>query len=595
MKCPKCNAEITEGTLFCTSCGTRLTSTENTAEHEANSADNTRGENVFFNNVPSEAPKKKKGSGKKIKIAVIAAAVVCVGGAAAFAALNPAILDRFRKPENHLKKAEEITAKADDANIIIPGVGGGTGDLIEAIFDSLSNPKDSGSFSIDATVSDELFEMAGVGDEVDEYLGDVRTAGISGDAKITDGLVGIRMNGTLSGTDIAGIEAIVDTNEGEMYLGSPGLLDGYVKGSLDSEMDTADMNILFEATQGLAEAMPSGAEAKAIFSNIVNAGTERLTDVERKSDKIEIGDVTQKCTVFESNIDEDMATDIAEGMLEEAKNDPQLKSAVKNFVEKMGDIPGADADEMQDILDQIDNGAMEEGIDAIIEDLDFSGVSLDYYVYINNKNEVIGRAIEADGVTLSVLTASSGKKFNFEYALSGGGQDAKITGIGENRKGAFTGTVTVSAMNNDIIEIDLNDYKYDSKSLMASGSGSIRISDTAAGLIESSGMDDETLDFVKDASLNFDINNSADKIDYSLSLAKGGKDLIKLDLQSKTSTDYDPSIPDSSDVIADMDEDYIDEEEFMEHINIDELVNRLRNAGLPSALCDELEEMTEYY
>ncbi len=593
MVCKKCNGIVEEGNRFCTNCGAPMEEIPETeavteavqeeveaAETEAEVVETEAAEAAeAVEEAPAEAnaavdatsqepaapeqapfvfePAKKAASGLWKKVVAGVAAVAVVVGVCNI----PAVANFF--------DSIFLSAEAQHRKLLTESLDNGLDDVM-GIFDNVTKPMEGGSGSITLTLSDEaieyLEEMSG-GDYSD-YLGDVRSVAMTYDVKTKDNLTGANIDCKVQDTEIAAANLMIDTEDKKMYMSLPGLVEGAAEIDLTEYMDMSDLSAMsLENIEKLKISDKLIDEAV----NVIKAGLGEIDDVERTKDTLSVGDVSQNCTRYTLEVDEDLLEKMLIAALEEAKDNKTLKKEIVAYLEILEDFSGESLGVSEDDI--------EEGLEYLIDEIDVPEFEFEYDMYVDSGKNIIGHELKVAGGTIRFVTAQSGKNYAFEYAVIPPYEDDAFSFNGEGTKSRdkFTGEIVMEAGGEKYFVAELTDFYTNIDEQKSSGKMVIRLGDGALG--GASSMESMAL---KQASLDITFNNTANSGKIDIGVNFGGASLGTISLEANNKSKVKLSIPKDT---YDIDE-YA---EMLEDIDPSVILDKLEAAGLSSDFIDMLE------
>ncbi|MCD8181620.1 MAG: zinc ribbon domain-containing protein [Firmicutes bacterium] len=534
MICPNCHGETTDGNKFCTHCGAPI----------------AQGGAV-----------KKRGGKKKFAVIAIVAALVCVlGGGYALASsyVNNIVSSVFKSPEDYYYSIESQSIE----NLMT---------VFDDMQSAVSDASPAARTSLDLTVGDRLLELADLDvDEINEYIGNIRTVGMDVDINNAGSLWGARASFALEGTDIIESEFVFDSANQEAYIGIPDLFNSYLR----TDFDDITLMSYDEYISAYEDIIPSSDTMKEILCSALDAGLSNAASVEKSSDELTVGDNTYSCTAVEIAVDAQTAA----AVLQDIRDDGRL-----------GEIVDAIAEEIAQSTDMYYSSSLgfNDSLDDMIDSLDGADGEIIYTAYINSKGEILGRVfeVEEEDFEMSFLSAKNGSDYDFEWSVSGE-TNASVTGSGTLGKSGFSGYVDINVMHNNIITIELDGFERDSNGVSASGA--VYAGSDVSALRSLTDDYDFLYDILDDSYLEFNIDSSKDEYAFDIDFVSGGDSLIALGISGARDTDYVPEIPSDACDIDDADDEF----------NADGLVSvvsRLKEAGIPQEILSELLMLAEWY
>ncbi len=479
----------------------------------------------------------------------------------------------------------------------------------DTYLEMLNTEDRSGSIDFTVELGDELrdiIEMAGV--EI-EWLESVN---FGLDATLKDEVFRIGAIAGLNDVDILSGNMIMDFADENMYFQIPELNEKYVGGSfedLDIEYDE-DMFAVFDM---FTEYLPETKDVEALLSKYITLVVEQFEDVEEETVKLEVGDVSQKCTALEVTIDTETAQKIAEAVLSELAKDKDFE---KMFTKVLGmaDEVGypVDADELYDEFISEVEYLLED-----IDELDMGETEIVMTVYVNGKGEVIGREIEVDDVKFRYAMPQSGSKFEMECyvempdTLGTVARPARldddeyeeeyevenikfgIEGEGKKKGDKITGDFVVKFDSTACLNIRVEGYNVEkAKKGEMVGTFTFTLPKSLKNaLSEQAGSEMAMIASYLNYGLEIDMDTDSEGGTVAIAIVDDDEFLVKLTMEMESGKGEKISIPSSKDVVDAMDEDEL--EEWAEDFDLKGLIKKLEKAGVDDEYIEMLEEEIE--
>lgn len=597
MFCENCGAKLAENSTFCEQCGARVTDVSDAAEN--NVAADTQAQGTEINNdavsedmiestvegapgdlfVPELKVNTKRSKLKKILAAVVA--IIAAGTVAVFA--SPAVRNTMAKivmsPEQYFHYVMNNEAK-DGAKEI--------SSLLEEIKNMYTGESEytGANGSLEVTTGEGYRDFIKNNNDYDirnypEYYTWFEKANITYDvASNKEKGFSADFGVGLNGTNLGNAEMAVDIEDGVAYFNIPGLLSEAIGVDLDiDDMLDSDM----DDVETFLAAFPKEKVTNKLITKYAEYIVNAVEEVEQKTKKIEVDDFSQKLTVLTATIDDEMARNAVEVAFAEAKDDKDIEKLIKDVVES-GVFGNEDAD---DIYDEFVEG-IEDALDDI-DDLEFDE-EFDVDFYVNGKGELVGIGTEVDDFEFIAVSTEKGKKTATLIEASVPSSyltvDVVLSGTGTKSGSSESGELTLEVMGQEIAVITYTDI--DIKKLEDGefiGTVAVVPGSDAVSLIKKSiGVDtiSELLDGTK-------IELSAAENDMSISLYTDDKLFASVNINYTLNNNTDVKIPSSS----------VDEYEFSPEDDLNEswmndLFSKLRKAGVPDSIVDDIEWEYEY-
>jgi len=555
--CANCGAQIETGCTFCAACGTPVG--EGTAPVAKKS--------VFA--------AVKKVITKKLIIIVVAAAVGIGAISWAYPYGANFFMKTFATPGQYFGFV--VGNNIDDTASVV----GEAWDIYRDMFVDGITVKETVKYETGEGLGTMLEDISG--GEFDASVIDwVQDATIEGKAQAKGGQLKADVDLKINGTKLGNFSFACDFEAGEFYFGAPDYNKQYLQISGGGTASS-------EALPAVLAALPDGDQIEKIVKRYAKVVTKNVKNVNRSSSTITANGVSQKVTKLEVTIDGDTVKDVGIAVLEELRDDKDIKK----IVEDVADAVDEDAPEMEDGID--------DAIDAL-EDADFGDEEIYFDLYVNAKGEVVGFEMEFDSSEfkgISVLMAESGGKFGVEagislYSYGVGDMEFGYEGGGSQTLGKRTGTITYvikkGSATIDLINVDLKGVDVSkAKNGIFDGKMTISFAEGITDLFGESGMD--VPEEIFNISIVVDANSSSMK-DYKgeAAIMYGNEVCFKVTDKVKVSGSGKVKMP--TDYLDATDQD--DFEEWLDGFNKDKFIEKLEKIGLPDEAMDAVEEGLDY-
>ena len=605
MFCTNCGKELEDGTLFCTECGTKLEGSEPAPEineqpvetvpevNEALEANEAPAEPAFTvaESAPTpETPAPKKKNGKKIAIAIaIPVIVIAVAAVLCFTVFSDLMMKTFASPEVYYAyiENENVDELADDVSSFYE-------DYLEE-YNELSALAQKGEFKIELGDSARSL-IAAAGLDL-SWLEDVT---IAYDVNTKGSAVQTGMSLLHGDSSIAALDMYLDTSAKEAFISLPGIVDEFC--TLPVSGSGFDMNVIIAA-------MPNEDVLEQLIGRYGKIIVKNVTDVEKSSETLKVGDLSEKCTVLTVKLSNETLYNIVKEILETAKTDKQIKTIVEDFAVVYEDIQRASYEELESIYKEIyaDNNvyaddpdfsitkeigtfqsylgyepgkAYDEFIEVInsqLADLENHGLEdvEDIYLknYVNSDGKIIARELSNEEATW-LYYAKLEKKADFaiEFTMA---DSVLITGKGSEKNDVVNGEYTLAiaeesdANYSDLLEIKFDDLRCDDEKV----TGKITVTPDLS-MFDDSGM--------LDLKLVLEIDSTEKAGAMKIKVLNAGLELGTLTFKAEVSGKANVTRPDDSAIL--------DEEAWTAKIDIEKLYENLKNAGIPEEIITLIDE-----
>ncbi len=575
MVCKKCGNQIAEGELLCAQCGTPIAEqpveeqpvAENAAQEEMVteqiSAENTEFAQPQFD-APAKKPKKKLTALIAAVVAVVLAGTVAVG--AFVEPIKGLAIKTFGSDTDYLQFVEDKAVDQITDEIVEV-----YGDYLE----NLSNTKTTGAadMSLQLNVSDKAIAL------IENALKDANGPAIDLDwfdnisvdmhANMQEKALQDGLSLKLNGKELANAELIMDMDKGVVYVAILSMSEKYLKYDLEIDKEIEDM-MKMVSPAAIKEILPSEKTVAALVEKYTAIVYENMEDVVKSSEILEIGEIQQKLTTLEVEIDWATARNISIAVLETAKNDADLEKIIKDVAKYLKD--NGQIDDANDVYDDF-RDRINEAIDELNgEEPENANEKLRIVTYVNGDHEVVGRKFTFDGESTRYVTVRDGDNFAFEMKAS----EVKITGAGIEKKDVLNGKFTLKVDNKVICDVTAQDLS--TKDNMLNGKAVVTPS---SEFLESIGLGSTGASVVALANpeLEFAFENTKDSSKMDINLLSGKEMLFGITLTAKEAETAEIKMPDSGKVVEDT-----EVENWLQSFDFEGLVNKLKDAGVPSDL-----------
>lgn len=435
MFCDKCGTQLQDFVKFCPKCGAPVPVSEDVAPAEMNQAASQSAA------TQGKQPKKMM----PFLIAGAAIAVVLIVVVANAANIGNFFRRTFSSPEKYYqyvegKEAEEL------ASIV--------GDWYKLYFlDRKDDMNSASNAAVEVELDEagqELLELAGLGGVDLSWL---KSASLSGELAINGERFNLNLTSALNKTSVLSFFMTVDLGEGEAYLQIPELTDKYIGMDLEDTMGytydelSDSWKDLMESYEDFFDSLTGQAELEKLFDKYLKIALGCVEDVNKETRTLEVEGVEQKCTALEVTIDSRTLADMLGAILEEAEDDQALKKLIVDLTEVVDEDDDDIYDDFMDELEYLQNSLNSSQ----------GGEKMVMTVYVGSKGNVVGREIEIDGDTFSMLMPQKGKSFGYELSLTEGRQSISLTGSGKRSGDKIDGDFRLRYTGATILEITTDD------------------------------------------------------------------------------------------------------------------------------------------
>ncbi len=387
---------------------------------------------------------------------------------------------------------------------------------------------------------------------------------------------------TLDKKDVASLSVIADVDNETAYLSIPDYIEKTLAVDFDElGIDVSALEDILEKTEVL-EKLPEAKQISKILKKYVSIILDNISEAKKSEKTLKANGFKEECTAITVEISMVTVADILLDLIPTAVKDKDIEKLLVSMDELLSELD-VDA-ELEDLWEDFKDNA-----DDLIDDLEDNYEDLDddtilkWTDYVNGSSEIIGRSIEfedyGDTVEIFYGTAYEKDEFGFEFSYSDSYDTFSVIGEGTEKKGLIEGSYEVAANGETMIMIDVTDVdKKKFEDGFLKGKFEISLSndmmdETDLGAIGSI--------FGSSISLLLDVDSSKDSATVTASLVAGKSPLFSVTLSAEETKASSIKIP-SKDV-----EDNI--EDWAEDIDIDNILDKLEEAGIPDDVLDLVE------
>lgn len=637
MICNKCFAEIPDDSKVCPFCGAALEAEEAPAEEapaEAVLAEEAPVEAAPAQAAPVEAapavapvvtpavsfepasePKKAKKGGKKLLTiglpiaAVVTAAAVLV--ATNFGFIKGKFIKWFKSDAEYVSFVETENMKNATNDVV---------ELYRTLYDNLGTELEGNyNAEVEVTVGDELkslFSQYVLGSpSATNYFDFFQKANLKMNFNAKDG--NLRLEGFVgvNGTNLLSAN-VIQTAEGEMYLQVPELSSKYLYAEVDEPMSgyvsVQDMVATFDAEE-LKEVLPDPDLLEKVLNRYFKVAFDTIDDVDAEKVTLKIDNISQDCDAYSIEISEKMLINMAIAVLEEAKDDEELKEIIMPVVEFVFISAGAYSSEIEDSID--------DGLDDAIDELkDYRSEASREAVmiltdYVDGSHNIIGRSItfpirlDKDEVAINIYSVEDGKDYGMKFEVVGvegaglcfkatgtksgdkltvkGGLEVNIVGISNSLApdGSVQSTETTS-QKMEVLNFSTKDLDIE---LLEEGifKGTITLApgDDLLNELASEGNVPTSVASLLALQVELVGNGSEDATDTTINILLAGKKALGIRLTASEGEPADIAIPSKGECIDATSSEAM--EAWMQDMNPQVLLDKLEAIGFPTELLEE--------
>ena len=387
--------------------------------------------------------------------------------------------------------------------------------------------------------------------------------------------IGAALN--ISEKEIAVADCILNLDKGKLFVALVNLNDEYlevdISDYLPTEAATPVWMQMLEDPQ-LVKALPTEKELDALLNKYIAIVMDNFDDVEKTTETVKVGALSQKLTVLDTKIDGEDVADALEAVLKAAREDKQIESIIRKaagYLESREEFKDdVDADEIyKEFVDVIDEAL------ADLPDMDTEGDPIILSQYINGSHETVGYALTVEGEELArCVEIRDGSKLAYELKIA---DAVEVVGEGTEKKGAVTADFTVSVISQtekmEVATVSLVDFKAEDDAV----NGKIRIA-PSADLLKQAGLPSTASSAIDLAKLQLELGFATAKNSGTVEInVLSGEDLL-VGLAFSATEKKATAITEPSNTC-----DVENVDEWLEDIDLQKLVKALDDAGLPAS------------
>ncbi len=598
MFCKKCGTSIEEGGKFCPNCGEPVSSVDaakvsNTPNRPDSGAQNQAIPPITYrpdgNNTTQEDKKNHKNW--PIFVGVAAAAVVVIAVVFLnFPRINNFAHKTFSSPEKYYQYVEKKAVK---------DMAGNVAECYDTmILDSLNFYDKSVEGELKVEFDEEGREMLGLLGLAGIDVSWIENVSVRGVSSIKGDTVSMEGGLNLNDTDVITGQVVLDTETECLYAQLPELNKKYL--GINAGVDE-DFEEIFEmlpqmqqSNKESIEAMPGRRDMEKLINRYALLALSCVDDVSKEKDVLSVDGVSQKCTKLKVTIDMETFCDMMETVLEEMKDDKDIKKIIiesaraNNENTKMLLGESADAEEVYELF--------QEGIEDLLDELDYmkdyeADEKIVMQVYVDGKGQIKGRTVKFGDMKINVLAPKKGSRIGYELSVKEAGESIELSGMGKKSGDTVTGDFDLKYNGTALINITTKKLNVeDMKKGLLNGQITVRASSTIGRVLGSvSG-----LSILEDISMTMDFSSSEKQYSCKARIDYDDKAMASISAFVKSGKGTAASVPGKGSVV--MIGDYEDTdalEEWLEELDLNKLVSNLDKAGVPDEYTDELEEIAD--
>jgi len=381
---------------------------------------------------------------------------------------------------------------------------------------------------------------------------------------------------------IATINMIADLEEEALYVSVPEFLENTLAIDFDDYgIDLSEYEDVKEKLKVL-EALPEAKNIKKILDKYVAIVLKNITEAEKSSETLDVNGYEEDCTAIEVEISYVTLADICLDLIPAAVKDKDLEKLILDIDAMLSDMD-VDAD-LEDLWDDFKDNAEDlvEDLEDEYDDLDDDTI-LTWTDYINGDSEIIGRHLEietyGEKVEIFYGTAYENDEFGFEMSINVPYEgEILIEGEGSEKKGLIEGSFELSVMDEAMLIVDVENFdKEKLKEGYLNGMFEVSLSDELMSELD---LDSSAFASMLGSAISFkfDVTSSSDVFNIAASLMAGKSEFFAIILNSEKEKSANIKAP-TKDIVD-------DPEEWVEDLDIDTVLEKLEDAGIPNDVID---------
>lgn len=457
--------------------------------------------------------------------------------------------------------------------------------LIDSINDSIT---DAAMYDIDdsfgmVALDDIGLDLSVIDSSVIEWIDSI---GIDGEVIIDKKAFSIDYGYTLNSVDIAKAQCTFEYDGGNLYLSAPGLLEKslVVEGLMD-ELDIDFLASEFEQFAEMLKIIPDEDVIESLANKYIKCIINAIDDVKETSQTVTVNGVSQKLSVYSVTIDEEDVVNIIKALMKQVRDDKQLHQIIVDVAE----FAGEDGNEIVDMLvESVDEGL--QMMNSTDMTANMPPVDIEVKLYADGR-EAVGMSVAAEDVEMSYLNVTGSGKVATELMFVTPDGEFGFSGSGKKSGEKVDGEYSINIDGQDIVKfttkgLDMNKLSQGD----LEGSITVSLSEDIKNISSMFGDFGEFLDYSIVLTGKSEGNN-AHSFDISLN---NGKDELVVGLKATTRKDSKKgvTIPDKNNCLVLEEGDDIDDE-IMDIFTPETLIDRLKEAGMPSKYIDLFDNIKE--
>lgn len=518
--------------------------------------------------IPPEPQKKKRSAGKIIAV-VAAAAVVVVGGVGVVnaSAIGNFVKQSFSSPQSYFQYVEEKQAKETASTVADL-----YGSYLEQ-YENMDTQSASGEITIELGANARAMLQALTSTDM-SFLENTK---LTYEVGYQEKIMGLNLGMLISDKNVISVESILDMEGGMAYFLIPELSSQYLSTPLD--MSDVDTSANMQMSQ-VVKTMPNADIVEDLYMDYYTTAISCIDNVEKSSETIEAGGISQKCTVLTATIDNETAKEMVEVVCTKLKSDENVETVVKDLANAQNAMEegSADGEAMyQEFVQTMDEAIASADSISLDENITMT-------VWVNGKGEIVGRDVHVSDAEVKYVAPSKGNKVGLEASITADGTNYAIEGSGKVSMNKLSGEYAISSNGTDFVNLEVADY--DVKKMedgYINGTFTLSMTSEASRALTETAM-------TANYDLQIDCKSSKDSSEVKISILSLDQLMGAVTITSNMNGKVDATLPAADAVVSAEDETAL--YNWIASVDWASFTASLREAGLPSEFVDSIESAT---
>lgn len=403
----------------------------------------------------AEPPKKKKSAGKIVgytAAALLVVALLLVG--VFFPYISNFVAKATMSPEKYMQRVLRNNAQSGSSAIALS---------YDTLVGTYWAEEEVDEEELDYSVSRELTASLEVSDtaiKMDEGLNGTDNSWLNG--LYANAVISTAGKGSIDkraldltlgrdDTEVVRVSIVNDAENGDGYISVPSyndkylhIKDGNIFAGLEEVSETeAEVSTL---PSEKPEFLPDTDTFYYMLIRYSNALINAIDEAEKSNEVLEVGELSKKLTVLETKIASDDMAQMLKNVLEELKNDEDMKALMEGFYEYMGEEFSYD-----DMCDDL-----EKYIAELEEDEDEDEIVLK--IWVDGKGDITAWDLSlGESMSLRIAAVSKGNAFAAEASIEAEEMHLSASVDGEVKDNILTANAAISGKDGGLINIEVSD------------------------------------------------------------------------------------------------------------------------------------------